>query len=188
MVAHLARRRRRSGEVAIAAAAAVKPVRELRRSRPIRWRWRRRSAIGLRIRPEVVRSVHRDLSPRSPPAGETDKLFCKLAYFYRADCVFDLGNFEESIKLYDNAAFRYQDDPSALAAYVQIVNAYCALGKDGGSEDGQRAGEMAIATNAARIVCQRRVYHARGVLGQVAAVDECGGDVVRKMWMLVVGC
>jgi tetratricopeptide (TPR) repeat protein len=66
---------------------------------------------------------------RSPPAGETDKLFCKLAYFYRADCVFDLGNFEESIKLYDNAAFRYQDDPSALAAYVQIVNAYCALGK-----------------------------------------------------------
>ncbi len=66
---------------------------------------------------------------QSPPAGETDKLFCKLAYFYRADCVFDLGNFEESIKLYDNAAFRYQDDPSALAAYVQIVNAYCALGK-----------------------------------------------------------
>ena len=66
---------------------------------------------------------------RSPPAGETDKLFCKLAYFYRADCVFDLGNFEESIKLYDNAAFRYQDDPSALAAYVQIVNAYCARGK-----------------------------------------------------------
>jgi tetratricopeptide (TPR) repeat protein len=66
---------------------------------------------------------------RAPPAGETDKLFCKLAYFYRADCVFDLGNFEESIKLYDNAAFRYQDDPSALAAYVQIVNAYCALGK-----------------------------------------------------------
>lgn len=70
-----------------------------------------------------------DIYRRSPPASETDKLFCKLAYFYRADCVFDLGNFEESIKLYDNAAFRYQDDPSALAAYVQIVNAYCALGK-----------------------------------------------------------
>jgi tetratricopeptide (TPR) repeat protein len=66
---------------------------------------------------------------RSPPAGEVDRLYCKLAHFYRADCVFDLGNYEESIKLYDNAAFRYQDDPSALAAYVQIVNAYCALGK-----------------------------------------------------------
>jgi tetratricopeptide (TPR) repeat protein len=65
----------------------------------------------------------------SPPAGETDKLYCKLAHFYKADCVFDLGRFEEAIKLYDNAAFRYQDDPTALAAYVQIVNAYCALGK-----------------------------------------------------------
>jgi tetratricopeptide (TPR) repeat protein len=65
----------------------------------------------------------------APPAGETDKLYCKLAHFYRADCVFDLGRFEDSVKLYDAAAFRYQDDPTALAAYVQIVNAYCALGK-----------------------------------------------------------
>ncbi|HEY7118097.1 MAG TPA: tetratricopeptide repeat protein [Tepidisphaeraceae bacterium] len=66
---------------------------------------------------------------RNPPITDVDKLYCKLAHFYRADCVFDLGNYEDSIKLYDMAAFRYQDDPSALAAYVQIVNAYCALGK-----------------------------------------------------------
>lgn len=66
---------------------------------------------------------------KSPAASETDRLYHKLAHFYRADCVFDLGQYEESIKLYDAAAFRYQDDPSALAAYVQIVNAYCALGK-----------------------------------------------------------
>jgi tetratricopeptide (TPR) repeat protein len=66
---------------------------------------------------------------RQPPSGAVDKLYFKLAHFYRADCVFDLGQYEESIKLYDNAAFRYQDDPTALAAYVQIVNAYCALNK-----------------------------------------------------------
>lgn len=66
---------------------------------------------------------------KTPAAGEMDRLYLKLAHFYRADCVFDLGNYEEAIKLYDAAAFRYQDDPSALAAYVQIVNAYCALGK-----------------------------------------------------------
>jgi tetratricopeptide (TPR) repeat protein len=70
-----------------------------------------------------------DIYQRNPPYTEVDKLYCKLAHFYRADCVFDLGGFDESIKLYDMAAFRYQDDPSALAAYVQIVNAYCALGK-----------------------------------------------------------
>src|SRR5690606_13432148 len=28
---------------------------------------------------------------RTPPAGEVDKLYMKLAHFYRADCVFDLG-------------------------------------------------------------------------------------------------
>lgn len=70
-----------------------------------------------------------DFYRRMPPAGETDKLYCKLSHFYRADCIFDLGKYEDSIKLYDTAAFRYQDDPTALAAYVQIVNAYCALGK-----------------------------------------------------------
>jgi len=70
-----------------------------------------------------------DAYRRTPPSGEVDKLYMKLAHFYRADCVFDLGSYEDSIKLYDAAAFRYQDDPSALAAYVQIVNAYCALGK-----------------------------------------------------------
>lgn len=68
---------------------------------------------------------YRDKSPDT----DVDKLQLKLAHFYRADCVYDLGDYAEAIKLYDTAAFRYQDDPSALAAYVQIVNAYCAMGK-----------------------------------------------------------
>lgn len=63
------------------------------------------------------------------PNTQVDALYFKLAHFYRADCLYDLGQFADAIKLYDAAAFRFQDDPSALAAYVQIVNAYCALGK-----------------------------------------------------------
>jgi tetratricopeptide (TPR) repeat protein len=70
-----------------------------------------------------------DLYRDSPPKTELDKLYNKLSHFYRADCVFDSGQYEEAIRLYDAAAFRYQDDPSSLAAYVQIVNAYYALGK-----------------------------------------------------------
>ncbi|MBA3405443.1 MAG: tetratricopeptide repeat protein, partial [Gemmatimonadaceae bacterium] len=67
----------------------------------------------------------------NPPGkkAELDQLYQKLSHFYRADCVYDLGNYEEAIKLYDQAAFRYQEDASSLAAYVQIVNSYCALGK-----------------------------------------------------------
>ncbi len=63
------------------------------------------------------------------PTRDTEKLYYKLSHFYRADCLYDLGEYEAAITLYDNAAFRFQEDPSALAAYVQIVNAWCRLGK-----------------------------------------------------------
>jgi tetratricopeptide (TPR) repeat protein len=66
----------------------------------------------------------------NPPAGDTDKLYARLAWFYRADCLYDLGDFAGSIPLYEAAASRYEKDPSSLSAYVQIVNAYCALGKE----------------------------------------------------------
>ena len=74
------------------------------------------------------------------PVRDVDKLYLKLAHFYRADCVYDLGGYEEAIRLYDAAALRYQDDPSALTAYVQIVNAYCALGR---TEEARAANERA---------------------------------------------
>ena len=63
------------------------------------------------------------------PQAELDALYFKLAHFYRADCQFDLGDYVGAIKMYDVAAQHYQDDSSALAAYVQIVNAWLALGK-----------------------------------------------------------
>jgi len=77
---------------------------------------------------------------QSPPETDLDKLYLKLGHFYRADCLFDLGEYDESIKLYDAATLRYQDDPAALAAYVQIVNAYCALGR---TEEARTANERA---------------------------------------------
>jgi tetratricopeptide (TPR) repeat protein len=70
-----------------------------------------------------------DLYHASAPSTDLDREYQKLAYFYRADCEYDLGNYEEAIKLYDAAAFNYQNDPSSVSAYVQIVNAYSALAK-----------------------------------------------------------
>lgn len=63
------------------------------------------------------------------PVTEIDKLQLKLAHFYRADCVFDLGRYAEAIQLYDAAAFKFQNDPSSLTAYIQIVTAYVAMGQ-----------------------------------------------------------
>jgi len=63
------------------------------------------------------------------PTADLDKLYLKLAYFYRADCMYALREYEPAIGAYDAAAMRYKDDASALSAYVQIVNAYCEQGK-----------------------------------------------------------
>ncbi len=70
-----------------------------------------------------------DLYRANAPKTEVDALYYKLSHFYRADCLYDLGQYDEAIRQYDAAAFRYQNDASSLAAYVQIVNAYYALGK-----------------------------------------------------------
>lgn len=77
---------------------------------------------------------------KDAPATEAEKTYLRLSHFYRADCAYDLGQYEDAIRLYDAAAFRYQDDPSALSAYVQIVNSYCALGK---FDDARTANERA---------------------------------------------
>lgn len=75
-----------------------------------------------------------------PATRDIDQLYLKLSHFYRGDCLYDLGDYADAIKLYEVASFRYQDDPSALAAYVQIVNAYCAMGK---LDDARTANERA---------------------------------------------
>jgi tetratricopeptide (TPR) repeat protein len=90
------------------------------------------AAAARRDRLEKARGLYDqviDLYRASAPSEDMDKLYQKLAHFYRADCMYDLGNYEEAIKLYDSAAFAYQDDPASVSAYVQIVNAYFALGK-----------------------------------------------------------
>jgi len=74
------------------------------------------------------------------PQSDLERLYLKLSYFLRAGCVYDLGDYQDAIRLFDDAAFRYQDDPAALAAYVQIVNANVALGR---TEEARAANERA---------------------------------------------
>lgn len=67
-----------------------------------------------------------------------DKLYVKLSWFYRADMVYDrsrvtetpdLSPFQESLEMYDKAAWRYKDDPMAMSAYIQMINCYLKIGK-----------------------------------------------------------
>ncbi|MCH8853136.1 MAG: tetratricopeptide repeat protein, partial [Planctomycetes bacterium] len=53
----------------------------------------------------------------------------KLSYAYRADCAFDLGEFERALPLYQEVVRVFQDDPIALPAYVQIISSYESMGR-----------------------------------------------------------
>lgn len=55
--------------------------------------------------------------------------YARLALFYQADCLFDLGRYEQALPLYEEAAWRYHDDPASLSAYVQVLNSYQRMGR-----------------------------------------------------------
>lgn len=58
-------------------------------------------------------------------AGESAGLYPKLALLYRADCLYELNDADsrrEALAAYRQAAARYQREPAALTAQVQIAN------------------------------------------------------------------
>lgn len=64
--------------------------------------------------------------------------YLRVSYLYRADCAFDAQAFtdrpspegyEEALRLYDAAAWKYNDEPIALAAYVQMIHCYLRMGQ-----------------------------------------------------------
>ena len=55
--------------------------------------------------------------------------YVRLALFYQADCLFDLGRFGQALPLYEEAAWKYHDTPAALSASVQILNCYQRMGR-----------------------------------------------------------
>jgi len=86
----------------------------------------RRLEQALILHSQVVTQLGEIEEQKLPPI---ELLYFRNAYFYRADCAFDLKRFEQAIELYDAAARRWRDHPSSLVALVQMVNAYAELGQ-----------------------------------------------------------
>ena len=57
-----------------------------------------------------------------------ESLYLRNAMFYMGDCAFDLGDYDEAVRLYEIAKERYPNDPASLVAMVQVVNAYVERG------------------------------------------------------------
>ncbi len=58
-----------------------------------------------------------------------ETLYLRNSYFYQADCVYQLEQWDQAIALYDAAAKRWEKYPASLLALIQIVNAYAEQGK-----------------------------------------------------------
>ncbi len=86
----------------------------------------------IRLRHEAIDGFHdvqAYFDARDPATlTELDQLHLRNSLFYKGDCAFDLGSFEEAIAYYDAARERYPDDPASLVAMVQIVSAYVEMG------------------------------------------------------------
>jgi len=73
--------------------------------------------------------VIEDYEQRDDERTGVEALYERNAYFYRADCAYDLGRYEQAIEQYNLAAKKYEQHPASLVALVQIVNAYSELGQ-----------------------------------------------------------
>jgi tetratricopeptide (TPR) repeat protein len=117
---HLAEALRLSGKQIAEQLTQAMPESQRRELERVR-RDRLRQAMG-----EYERVALRTGEPIDTHISGVESNAIRNAFFFRADCAFDLGDFDRAIEFYDAAAQRFSDDPASLVAMVQIVNAYAA--------------------------------------------------------------
>ena len=80
---------------------------------------------------ELFGGLLQDLSA-APEPDEALKLYDQLSLFYRADCLFELNEadtLQEALEIYQRAAARYEQEPPALTAQVQIASIHLRNGR-----------------------------------------------------------
>lgn len=76
------------------------------------------------------RRVKRMLAPlnQSSLAG-LELTYLRTSYLYIGDCLFDLGKLILAVEAYREVAWRYENQPAAVSATMQVVHCYERLGK-----------------------------------------------------------
>jgi len=64
-----------------------------------------------------------------PTLSAVERAYLRASYLYIGDCLFDLGNTTQAIEAYQEAAWRYENDPVAVSAALQVVHGYVRLGQ-----------------------------------------------------------
>lgn len=78
----------------------------------------------------LYRELIEEYEQRAPAdLHRLERMYRRHAYLYEADCYFEVGEYHRALKLYEEAAGLFKDTPSALAAYIQIINCQVFLGQ-----------------------------------------------------------
>ncbi|HPF37275.1 MAG TPA: tetratricopeptide repeat protein [Phycisphaerae bacterium] len=65
-----------------------------------------------------------------PSLSELERTYLRATYLYIGDCLFDLGRLDEAVEAYREAAWRYENDPIAVAAAMQVVHCFNRMGQN----------------------------------------------------------
>ncbi len=121
---------------------------------------------------ELYDQVVAEYEARPPEERRTlEATLLQLSYFYRADCAFDLGAYERALGLYVEATWKYEQDPAALAGYVQIVSCHQRLGN---TRDARRA------IRKARVLTRKIPDEAFNRFGELGRVVGDAGTIGRN--------
>jgi tetratricopeptide (TPR) repeat protein len=96
--------------------------------------------------------------------SELDTMYLRHSYLYRADCLYDVGRYEEAASLYEKTVLRYQLTNTALSAFTQIINCHIKLGN----------------IEQARISNERAIWQLRKMSDE--AFESGSGRYTRRQW------
>lgn len=82
---------------------------------------------------EEYERVVATLLRRERELAALDRVRLRAAWMNRADCLFDLGRYSEARRIYSEAAWRFDNEITSIAALMQVVHCHRQLGeRDGG--------------------------------------------------------
>jgi len=61
--------------------------------------------------------------------NELEQTYLRASYQYRGDCLFQLGLYDEALAAYRETAWRFENEPIAVAAAMQVIHCHQRLGR-----------------------------------------------------------
>ncbi len=78
--------------------------------------------------------------------SKLESVYLRHARLYRADCHFELGEYDRALVYYERAAWIYKGTTTALSAYVQIINCHLFTGNSGEASSALRRAQYLVET------------------------------------------